>query len=258
MGRPPRPIEDGFVYHAVTRGNNRQDVFHDDEDRLAFLDAVGKTGERYPFRLYGYCLMTDHVHLLMRPEDGVPISRIMQSLLVAHTRRYHKKRGGAGHVWQGRFKSPVIGGDEHLWSVLRYIEANPLRARIVADLADFRWSSYQSHGLGRPDERLADLPGWDDPGATPAVRRSRWRRKVLAAMPEEELSAIRDSLRSGLPLAEPSWLTAHAARLGLPAERRPPGRPRRVEPAKPLIDESNRHVPKKKGPAKRLARDSGE
>jgi putative transposase len=111
MGRPLRTIDDRLVYHALNRGNNRADVFGDDADCVAFLEAFGKTKERYPFRLLGYCLITNHFHLLCRPEVGQSISRILQSLTVVHTWRYHKRYHTLGHVWQGRFKSPVIQDD---------------------------------------------------------------------------------------------------------------------------------------------------
>jgi putative transposase len=110
MGRPPRPTDDGLVYHAI----NRDAVFTDDEDRRAFLRSLGQTQLRYPFRLYGHCLMSNHFHLLLRPEPGVTISRVLQSLTVAHTWRYHKRHRTVGHVWQGRFKSPVVQDDGHL------------------------------------------------------------------------------------------------------------------------------------------------
>jgi REP element-mobilizing transposase RayT len=89
MGRLPRAIDDGLVYHALNRGNNRARVFANDDDHLAFLQALATTNERYPFRLFGYCLMSNHFHLLLRPEPGQSISRILQSVTVAHTWRYN-------------------------------------------------------------------------------------------------------------------------------------------------------------------------
>src|SRR6266446_6501445 len=121
MGRPLRAIADGLVYHALNRGNNRHAVFATPADHHAFLRALAQTQVRYPFRLYGYCLMTNHFHLLLAPEAGQSISRILQSLTVAHTWRYHRRHASVGHVWQGRFKSPVIQNDEHALVVLRYI-----------------------------------------------------------------------------------------------------------------------------------------
>ena len=133
MPRPLRPIAEGLVYHVINRGNNRQKVFRKESDYAAFLQALADLKERKPFALYGYCLMSNHFHLLLRPL-GDTVSRIVQSLLVSHTQRYHKHHQSGGHVWQGRFKSPVIQDDAHVLTVLRYIEANPLRAKLVAVL----------------------------------------------------------------------------------------------------------------------------
>jgi putative transposase len=229
MPRLPRPIDDGFVYHAINRGNNRADVLGEAGDHEAFLEAMERARERYPFRLYGYCLMTNHFHLLIRPEGGQSISRILQSLTVAHTWRYHKRHGSVGHVWQGRFRSPVIQDDGHLLVVLRYIEANPLRAGMVDDLAGYRWSSFLAHGHGRADPLLDPLPEYEALGRTPAERQARWRRKVVAPQDARELTAVRESVRSGKPLGEADWVTAHAATLGIELNPRPRGRPRKTE-----------------------------
>src|SRR5581483_1153040 len=151
MGRPLRPVADGLIYHAINRGNNRDAVFARAADYRAFLHALGQTQLRYPFELFGYCLMTNHFHLLLRPAAGQSISRILQSLTVAHTWRYHREHRSVGHVWQGRFKSPVIQEDDHFLVVLRYIEANPLRAGMVQSLDDYPWSSYPAHGRGQSE-----------------------------------------------------------------------------------------------------------
>jgi putative transposase len=225
MGRLPRAIDDGLIYHALNRGNNRADVFADDGDYEAFLESLRSTRARYPFRLYGYCLMPNHFHLLLQPEPGQSISRILQSLTVAHTWRYHKRNRSSGHVWQGRFRSPVIQGDEHLLVVLRYIEANPLRASMVADLGDYRWSSYQTHGLGRPDALLSPFPEWERLGPTEAQRRRRWRAKLRASQRLEELRAVRASVCSGRPFGHPEWTEQIAARLRIDLHPKPRGRP---------------------------------
>jgi putative transposase len=153
----------------------------------------------------------------------------MQSLLISHTQRYHRQHQTGGHVWQGRFKSPVIQDDAHLLTVLRYIEANPLRARLIADLADFPWSSYPAHALGQPNPLLDALPELEALGRTPAERRARWKRKVQAPQPEAELAAVRASLQGGRPLASPEWIAAHARRLGINPSPRPRGRPRKAQ-----------------------------
>jgi putative transposase len=228
MGRLPRPTENGLVYHALNRGNNRADVFADAEDHEAFLGAIANTQKKYPFRLFGYCLMTNHFHLLLRPGRGQSISRILQSLTIAHTWRYHRRHQTVGHVWQGRFRSPVIQDDEHLLVVLRYIEANPVRAAMVADPGDYRWSSYQAHGLGRPDPLLSPLPEFEALGRTPAERQARWRRKVKAAQHQDEIDRVRNSIKTGKPLGTPEFVEAKAHTLGLNLNPRRRGRPRKT------------------------------
>ena len=171
--------------------------------------------------------MTNHFHLLLRPEPGQSISRILQSLTVTHTWRYHKRNRTSGHVWQGRFKSPVVQDDVHLLVVLRYIEANPLRAGMVADPAEYRWSSFQQHGMGRDDPLLNSFPEWDDLGRTEAERRKRWRAKVRGEQDEAELRAVRQSLRSGRPFGRPDWTESMAQRLNIELNPRPRGRPRK-------------------------------
>jgi putative transposase len=227
MGRLPRIIDDGLVYHALNRGNNRADVFADDSDHLAFLEAIARTKERYPFRLLGYCLMTNHFHLLLRPGDGESISRILQSLTVTHTWRYHKRHRTTGHVWQGRFKSPAVQDDGHLLAVLRYIEANPLRAKMVPDLAGYRWSSYRAHGLGEADPLLDPLPEWERLGRTEKERCSRWRRHIAAGEAEKDLALIRSSVLSGRPFGSEDWVGETAKGLGVELTPRPRGRPRK-------------------------------
>jgi putative transposase len=227
MPRPLRPIEDGLIYHVINRGNNRQPVFHKRADFQAFLDALAELKERKPFDLYGYCLLNNHFHLLIRP-TGDSISRIMQSLLVSHTQRYHKHHRSGGHVWQGRFKSPVIQNDEHLLTVLRYIEANPLRARLVRRAEDYLWSSYRTHGLGEASTLVDALISYDQLSPSPAIRQRKWAEKVHRPLEEKTLVSIRHSNDSGLPYGDSAWIQRLAKKLHLDLTIRPRGRPRKT------------------------------
>ncbi|MEX0641584.1 MAG: transposase [Pirellulales bacterium] len=226
MPRPLRPIDDGLIYHVINRGNNRQNVFRKQADFAAFLAALAELKERKPFELYGYCLLNNHFHLLVRP-TGDTISRIMQSLLVSHTQRYHRHYKSGGHVWQGRFKSPVIQNDEHLLTVLRYIEANPLRAGLVKRADDYRWSSYMVHGLGQADELVDSLINYEELSPRAAGRLRKWREKVHRPFDDASLAAIRRSSATGLPYGDTTWVTRLAKRLDLELAIRPRGRPRK-------------------------------
>jgi REP-associated tyrosine transposase len=229
MGRPlrPRPDPDGATtFRALNRGNNGAEVFFDDGDRLAFLDALAKAKARYPFRLYSYCLMTNHVHLAVRP--GQSISRIMQSITVAHTWRHHRRHRSSGHVWQGRFKSPAIQDGDQLLTLLCYIEANPLRAGIVEPPSHYPWSSHAARVTGARDPLLDDFPEWAELGGDETSRRSAWRLRVARPLGDVELSLVRQSSSTGRPLGTEAWAVATSVRLGFP----PPAPKRRGRPPK--------------------------
>lgn len=226
MPRPLRPVDDGLIYHVINRGNNQQDVFRKPADFQAFLATLAELKERKPFKLYGYCLLNNHFHLLLRP-TGATISRIMQSLLISHTQRYHRHYQSGGHVWQGRFKSPVIQNDEHLLTVLRYIEANPLRARVVKNAGRYAWSSFRLHGLGEVDELVDPLIAYEEISPRPKVRQRKWAERVHEPIEEVQLLAIRRSNATGLPYGDPAWVKRLAKRLELDLTIRPRGRPRK-------------------------------
>ncbi len=227
MPRPLRPIDDGLIYHVINRGNNRQHVFRKRADFQAFLVALAELKERKPFELYGYCLLNNHFHLLLRPKRGATISRIMQSLLVSHTRRYHRHYRSGGHVWQGRFKSPVIQNDEHLLTVLRYIEANPLRAKLVRRAEAYQWSSYRVHGMGEADELVDSLITYEELSPLAKVRQRKWAQQVHRPIDGASLDAIRRSSATGLPYGDAAWVKRLAKRLDLDLIIRPRGRPRK-------------------------------
>ena len=225
MRHQPRPVADGLLYHALNRGNNRAAVFFGPDDYATFLRALAQ--RRYPFVLHGYCLMTNHFHLLLAPGPGLSVSRILQSLTVAHTWQYHRAHDSSGHVWQGRFKSPVVQDDDHALVVLRYIEANPLRAGLMTDLAEYQWSSYQVHGRGAANPLLSPLPGWSELGRSEAERQGHWRRWVHQPLTERELAAVRRSITSGRPYGSAPWTAATAEAIGLRLAERPRGRPKK-------------------------------
>ena len=118
-------------YHVLNRGNRREVVFHKPGDYDAFIEAMVGANARLPMDLLGYCLMPNHFHLVLRPHHDGDLGRWMQWLLTAHVRRYHRHYVTTGHVWQGRFKAFPVEDDDHLVTVLRYVERNPLRAELV-------------------------------------------------------------------------------------------------------------------------------
>ena len=221
MPRRARASVGGVAYHVINRGNGRMRVFHRDGDYAAFVALLEQASQRHPMRLLAYCLMPSHFHLVLWPQADGDLSRWMQWLLTAHVRRYHALRGTSGHVWQGRFKAFPIQQDEHLLTVIRYVERNPLRAGLVRRAQDWRWSSL-ADDRGRPPTLLA---------AWPVDRPRDWRQRVNQPQTDAELAAVRASVHRGSPFGQDAWRLRTAVSLGLEASLRPRGRPRR-EPQK--------------------------
>jgi putative transposase len=202
----------------MNRGNGRAKVFHKPEDYAAFLKLIEQACERLPMRVLGFCLMPNHVHLQLWPRKDGDLSRWMQWLLTAHVRRYHRHHGTSGHVWQGRFKAFPTQDDIHLQVVLRYVERNPLRARLVKRAEEWAWSSL-------PMRRGRQRPRWLVDPLEPLPRD--WTSIVNAPQSESEEAAVRHSIRRGAPLGDADWQKRIARKLGLESSLRPIGRPKK-------------------------------
>jgi len=217
MARTARASVGGVCYHVLNRGNGRAEVFHKQEDYVAFLDLMEQARERLPMRLLAWCLVPNHFHLVLWPCGDGDLSRWMQWLLTSHVRRYHRHYRGSGHVWQGRFKAFPIQEDEHLWTVLRYVERNALRANLVKRAEEWPWSSAAAVAGGKRARML-------HPGPLP--RSKDWLDGVNRPQSEAELAALQKCIGRGMPYGSESWQHATAERLGLEASLRPRGRPR--------------------------------
>jgi putative transposase len=179
-------------------------------------------------RILGYVLMPNHFHLVLWPHADGDLSRWMQWLMTSHVRRYHRHYDSSGHVWQGRFKAFPIEQDEHLATVLRYVERNPLRANLVERAEDWKWSSlaWRRYGAGEAvaaAKRPAMLAKW--PISCPRD----WVGRVNAPQTPAEVQAIQHSIHRGAPFGEQQWKERVAEQLGIEAALRPRGRPRKAE-----------------------------
>jgi len=149
MPRKPRIEVAGGLYHVITRGNNRRKIFRSRDDYLKFTDFVQQQKSKLPFYLYAYCLMPNHVHLLMEMRDDF-VSRIMQRILTSYSQYHNRKYNKVGHVFQGRYKSILCQTDQYLGELVRYIHLNPVRAKIVRRPEDFEYSGHRTYlGLDR-------------------------------------------------------------------------------------------------------------
>ncbi|MCL6479252.1 MAG: transposase [Peptococcaceae bacterium] len=140
MPRKARQKSETGIYHLIVRGINRQDIFHDDEDRRRFLETLYRVSIKSNSEVFGYCLMSNHVHLLIR-EGGSGISHDMKRLGISYAFWYNCKYERTGHVFQDRFKSECVENDKYLMTVIRYIHRNPVKAELVKKPEDYYWSS---------------------------------------------------------------------------------------------------------------------
>lgn len=220
MPRTARASVGGMVYHALNRGNGRAEVFHKAEDYVAFLKLLCQASDRLPMRLLSYCLMPNHFHLVLWPREDGDLSRWMQWLMTSHVRRYHRHYHSSGHVWQGRFKAFPIEEDEHLLTVMRYVERNPVRAKTIPVRKAQRWPW---SSIGTPPKNI-EIPLRD---VGPVPRGKNWLHYVNQPLTDAELKAMRVSVNRERPFGAESWQKDTAKRLGLEHSMRPRGRPRK-------------------------------
>ncbi len=187
MPRKPRQLLDGAYYHLIARGNNRRFVLAVPEGFQTFTQLLADAKAKYPWRLFHYCLMSNHVHLLGHLTHGADLPKLMQYLLFEYSRWYRKTINYVGHLWQGRYKSPLIDRDSYLLECGRYIERNPLCAGLVERAEDYRWSSYRYYALSALDPLIDEDPYYSTLGPTAAIRQQRYREFVQLDGPYDKL-----------------------------------------------------------------------
>lgn len=217
MPRTARASVGEICYHVINRGNARQEVFLKKGDYQAFIELIGRASERARMRVLAYCVMPNHFHLALWPYSGGDLGKWMQWLLTAHVRRYHQHYKTSGHVWQGRFKAFPVEQDDHMLTVLRYIERNPLRAGLVQRAEEWPWSSLQRWEVSQQTNMVHPWP---------VARPTNWVSWVNQPQTDVELEELRHSVNRGTPYGSPDWVRRTALQLGLEASLRPGGRPR--------------------------------
>ena len=229
MPRVNRQQPGGVVFHVLNRGNERNDLFADPGDYDAFLRVMAEAMRHHSVALLAYCLMSNHWHLVLRPEADGDLGRFMQRLTVTHVRRWREYRHsvGLGHLYQGIYKSFPVQDDGHFLAVCRYVERNALRAGLVppGTAQDWRWSSLWQRGQALP--RGAVGADWPSLTAWPVDQPRNWLQRVNQAESDAELDALRTSVRRGRPFGSAPWTLATAQRLGLANTLHPRGRPQK-------------------------------
>jgi putative transposase len=171
----------GAYYHLMNRGHNREVLFRVDDDFTHFLKLLKRYHGRFGQHLFHYCLMPNHFHLLADCSSPDALSKWMAGLLRSYVHYYNRRYGFVGHLWQGRFKSPVVGAEEYFLSCARYIERNPVRACLVTEPWAYRWSSSRAYALGEADPLLSYNLWYRTLGASAEERQARWPGPVYAS-----------------------------------------------------------------------------
>lgn len=218
MNRRPRFGSGNFIYHVLNRAVGRATIFSLEGDYLAFERVIEEARQQVPVRLLSYTIMPNHWHLILWPKEDGDLSEFMRWLTATHTQRWHTAHGtsGTGPLYQGRFKSFPVQGDEHFYTVTRYVERNALRANLVTRAEAWRWSSLWQVSQERTD---VTLHHW------PLERPETWIAFVNQPQTEAELAALRIAVRRGTPFGATQWQQRTAKRLGIESSLRPVGRP---------------------------------
>ncbi|MBU1426199.1 MAG: transposase [Gammaproteobacteria bacterium] len=224
MPRRPRVNLAEHPQHVVQRGHNREACFFADEDYLFYLHWLREGAKKYCCDIHAYVLMTNHVHLLLTPHHPDAISLLMQSLGRRYAQYVNRIYRRSGSVWEGRFKASLIQAEAYLMTCYRYIELNPVRAEMVRDPGEYRWSSYRWHGLGMSNELITDHPLYVAQGMEEEARRAAYRALFRAHLDAEALDEIRKATSRSLPLGSERFKEQVEAVLGKRVGLQPRGR----------------------------------
>jgi putative transposase len=225
MARLARLVVPDVPHHVTQRGNRRQQVFFSEDDYAAYRDLVSEACAAHGVRCLAWCLMPDHVHLILTPTDADGLRAALGEAHRRYSRRINFAHGWTGYLWQGRFASYPMD-QAHLMAAVRYVELNPVRAKLAARAEDWPWSSARAHVTGRPD-------GFTDLAGLAGVHRN-WRamlRDGLEAgdLPPGEEAAIEAHIRTGRPRGSEAFIGALEALTGRALKRRKPGRKPKAE-----------------------------
>jgi putative transposase len=213
-----RITKGGIVYHVLNRANGRLKIFKKNLDFLAFENILAEGIKRFDMRICSYCIMSNHWHMLLWPPDDDSMPAFMHWITMTHTQRWHAAHGttGMGHLYQGRYKSFPIQSNHRYFKAASYIEANPLRAKMVTAAADWPWSSLTRRNSSA---RLFEL----SPGPIPLP--ANWPEIVEHPFSEQETDDFANCIKRGCPYGEKDWIEETAKQLNLESTLRKRGRP---------------------------------
>jgi putative transposase len=231
MPRTARIARDEHVYHILTRGNNRQDVFKDEKDYKKYIEILKRYKERYKFKLYHYVLMRNHVHLIIEtiPKSG-KLSDIMKGINLSYAQYYKNRYRHVGHFWQDRYKSIIISRDDYLLACASYIELNPVRAKIVKDPKDYKWSSYKAYAYGKNGSIVDEHTIYKELSKRETERRKEYRELVKGMLREK--NAMKGEMNRRVVYGSEDFIKRITKEYKIDAVIKPKGRPKKDEKEK--------------------------
>lgn len=200
MPRLPRISPAGISIHIIQRGNNRQACFVSEEDHWAYIGWLKEYSSKYRVDIHAWVMMTNHVHLLCTPHDDVGVSKMMQAVGRRYVQYFNREYRRSGTLWEGRFKSCLVESEAYLLELYRYIEMNPVRAKMVNDPGEYHWSSYQVNGLGKVSELCTPNQEYLSLGGDPLERQNNYRELFVHQVDGELLKEIRDNTHKGMAI----------------------------------------------------------
>ena len=215
MARIARVVVPDIPCHVVQRGNRRQRVFFSNEDRLFYLSTLSENARANGLSIWAYCLMDNHVHLVVVPQDVTGLAKGIGDTHRSYSRRVNFREGWRGYLWQGRFSSCLMD-EAHLYAAVRYVERNPVRAKMVVRAEDYQWSSAQAHVFEREDTCLSG-----DERVVLAI--DDWKAYLRDEDDKAYLRAFRKSSRTGRPLGNDSFIDKLEALTGRVLRKQKPG-----------------------------------
>ncbi len=221
----------GVAVHVIQRGNNRNACFASDEDRRFYLFHLARMLPRAGCLLHAYCLMTNHVHLLLTAQSAGGCALLMKSTGELYARYFNKTHQRSGYLWEGRFKSCLVQSETYVLSCYRYIDLNPVRAGLVRRADEYVWSSYRFNALGEASALLSPHEEYLRLGGTSAERQAMYRELIAEVQGPHTVEEIRNATNGGYVLGSTAFRTALARLFGRRVDRGIAGRPVRQHTA---------------------------
>ena len=223
MPRLARNVFAGIPHHITQRGNRREDVFFSDSDRKIYLTWLKEYSRKHGLEILAYCLMTNHVHLVVVPETEKTLQEVLKPLHMRYAQRINREKGWKGHLWQGRFFSSPLD-DAYLWAAIRYVERNPVRANMLRKAEQYSWSSAAAHCGIKADGVLTKSKTWGKKFKQIAD----WSAWLAEEEEQDKLSLLRRNIEKGLPTGSERFIKKLEAVSGKELRFRPQGRPKKV------------------------------